>query len=46
MLAWEPSAAQNTSPPAVYPHLNDFTGKLNFRSAPYADVKYLNQTIR
>jgi len=27
--AWEPSAAKVT--PAVYPHLNDFTEKLNFR---------------
>ena len=30
-LAWEPSAAQVTkSYSAVYPHLNDFTGKLNY----------------
>ena len=32
ILAWEPSAAKVTkSYSAVYPHLNDFTGKLNFR---------------
>ena len=32
ILAWEPSAAEVTKvTPAVYPHLNDFTGKLNFR---------------
>ena len=31
-ISWEPSAAEDTKvAPAVYPHLNDFTGKLNFR---------------
>ena len=33
ILSWEPSAAQLLLKvtPAVYPHLNDFTGKQNFR---------------
>ena len=32
ILAWEPSAAQFTKSLPVYPQLNDFTGKLNFRN--------------
>ena len=33
ILAWEPRAAKVTKSytPAIYPHLNDFTRKLNFR---------------
>ena len=46
-LAWEPSAARVTkSYSRFYPHLNDFTGKLNFRnwSRP-TQLRIWNQTF-
>ena len=48
ILAWEPSAVQVTKSlvtPAVYPHLNDLTGKRNFRPTQFSTSKLRAKNI-